>query len=188
MNETEEKVLDHNYDGIQEYDNPLPGWWLATFYGAIIFSIFYIGYYHYGSGPSPTEELARDMAEIQAREMNARAKEPGPTEEFLAAIFQDPARREAGHAIFTERCASCHGPQGGGMIGPNLTDAFWIHGRGTLLDLAGIVSEGVPEKGMPPWKLLLKKEEIHSVVAYVKSLKDSHPANAKEPQGEPVKE
>lgn len=183
-----EKVLDHNYDGIQEFDNPLPGWWLTTFYGAIAFAFLYVGYYHFGPGPTPEAQLAQDLAEFRAQDENARGKEPPPSEEQLAAIFKDPARREAGKGIFLEKCSACHGPDGGGLIGPNLTDNYWIHGKGTLVDISGVVSEGVLEKGMPSWKVLLKKEDIQSVVAYVKSLRGTHPANPKPPQGEEVKD
>lgn len=188
MNKQEEKVLDHNYDGIQEFDNPLPSWWLATFYLAIIFSFFYVGYYHFGRGPTPEEELAKDMADLKARESAGAAQDPGPNPEALAAIFGDADRREEGHKLFLEKCSSCHGPDGGGGIGPNLTDKFWIHGKGSLVDIAQVVSEGVADKGMPQWKLMLKKDEIYSVVAYVKSLRGTHPANPKAAQGDEVKE
>lgn len=185
MSDSKEKLLDHNYDGIQEFDNPLPGWWLATFYGAIIFAFLYVGYYHFGPGPTPGDELAESLNELKARDHTVT--EPPVSEEALAVIFHDSKRREAGHQIFTEKCATCHGPDGGGVIGPNLTDNYWLHGHGTLSDIAQTVSEGVLDKGMPPWKLLLKKEEIYSVVAYVKSLGGTHPANPKAPQGEEVK-
>jgi cytochrome c oxidase cbb3-type subunit III len=184
-----EKLLDHNYDGIQEFDNPLPGWWLATFYGTIIFAALYIGYYHLGSGRGPNEELATELESVKAKQQTAQQGQPeGPNAEELQAVFADAARRDAGKKIFAEKCATCHGPEGGGLIGPNLTDNYWIHGKGTLVDIATVVSEGVLDKGMPPWKTMLKKDEIYSVVAFVKSLKGSHPSNPKPPQGEEVKD
>lgn len=188
MTDNNEKVLAHDYDGIQEYDNPLPRWWLLTFYGAIVFAFFYVGYYHFGPGPTPEATLEEDLAEIHALDAKAKAADPGPTEEAMLAIFKDTQRREDGHKIFTEKCATCHGPDGGGLIGPNLTDDYWLHGRGTLVDILHVVSDGVLDKGMPPWKTMLKKEEVQSVVAYVKSLHGSHPANPKAPQGELVKD
>lgn len=183
-----DQILNHEYDGIKEYDNPLPNWWLATFYGAIVFSIFYFGYYHLGDGPSPEKELEDDMAAIrQVRELQQKAAPP-LSESDLLAVYGDSSKRQAGGEVYGEKCASCHGAHGEGMIGPNLTDKFWIHGNGSALAIFQTVSEGVPDKGMPPWKVLLGKEELQNVVAYVKSLKGTHPANAKAPQGNEVKE
>lgn len=188
MNESKEvKVLDHDYDGIQEFDNPLPNWWLATFYGAVIYSVLYVAYYHFGSAKTPEEELSLEMKQIQTQELASRKAEPGPTEDDLLAVFQDNSRRESGHKAYTEKCAACHGPDGGGGIGPNLTDSYWIHGNGSLLDLVQVVSDGVADKGMPPWKTMLKKSEIHSVVAYVSSLKGTRPVNPKPSQGTEIK-
>ncbi|MGZ3653243.1 MAG: cbb3-type cytochrome c oxidase N-terminal domain-containing protein [Bdellovibrionota bacterium] len=188
MSDLDEKILDHDYDGIKEFDNPLPRWWLATFYGAILFSIFYVAYYHFGPGPAPETILSQDIEEMKSLERNSQKADPGPTEEALAAIYHEPSRREEGKRVFTEKCAVCHGVQGGGLIGPNLTDNYWIHGKGTLVDIFHVVSEGILEKGMPSWKLMLKKDEVQSVVVYVKSLRGSHPANPKAPQGEEVKD
>lgn len=184
----QEKILDHNYDGIQEFDNPLPGWWLATFYGTIIFTVLYIGYYHLGNGPGPLDELAQDMDKVKAMQQAGKPADAGPSEAALLAVFNDAGKREAGKKIFAEKCASCHGPDGGGIIGPNLADNFWIHGKGGLVDIAKVVADGVADKGMPPWKTMLKEDEVFSVVAYVKSLKGTHPSNPKAPQGEEVKE
>lgn len=180
-----DKLLDHEYDGIQEMDNPLPGWWLATFYGAIVFSFLYVGYYHMGSGPSLLDELQTDLDAVHATK--AQTESTGPTEESLMAIFNDAGRKEAGKKQFIEKCASCHGVHGEGLIGPNLTDNFWIHGNATLVDIANVVANGVPDKGMPPWKSLLKEQELYSVVAYVKSLHGTKPANQKAPQGNEIK-
>lgn len=183
----EVKVLDHEYDGIREFDNPLPGWWLATFYIMIVFTPLYIGYYHFGPGKTPTEELSQELDSVKRQQLASKKAEPGPTEEGLLAIYNDEGRRNAGHVVYTEKCASCHAPDGGGMIGPNLTDKFWIHGKGSLVDLMQVVGEGVPEKGMPPWRPLLKPEELQNVVAFVKSLQGKHAASPKAPQGEEVK-
>jgi cytochrome c oxidase cbb3-type subunit 3 len=188
MSDSKEKLLDHNYDGIQEYDNPLPGWWLATFYVAIVFAFFYIGYYHFGPGPTPEADLAQSLADLKALDRKGEGKEPAPTEEMLAAIYQDAGRREEGKRIFLEKCSACHGAEGGGLIGPNLTDRYWLHGRGRLTDLRGIIAEGFPEKGMPSWELMLKKDDLLSVVVYVKSLQGTHPSNPKAPQGEEIKD
>lgn len=183
MNENE-KPLEHEYDGIQELDNPLPRWWLGTFYGAIVFSVLYVGYYHFGPGKSPEEDLALDLKRIESARLAQATVDPGPSEQDFLAIFADAGRRELGHQVYAEKCASCHSIDGGGQIGPNLTDKFWLHGDGSLLAIAQVVGEGVPAKGMPPWKGMLKKEELQNVVAYVKSLRGKTPAVPKAPQGE----
>lgn len=185
---TEGQLLDHNYDGIQELDNPLPNWWLATFYGAIIFSVFYVGFYHFGPGLSLDEELAQDLAQVEAQEIAARKSAPQLSESDLAAVYADPGKRAQGKKIYAEKCLACHGASGEGQIGPNLTDAYWIHGNGKLASLVTVVSEGFPDKGMPPWEALLKTEEILAVAAHVKSLQGTKPAKPKEPQGELVKD
>ncbi len=183
---SENELLDHNYDGIQEFDNPLPNWWLATFYGAILFSVCYVAYYHFGPGPSLDDELAFDLAQVRAlKEVN---KSIAPiTEEDLKAVFIDVEKKELGRKVFTEKCAACHGVQGEGQIGPNLTDAYWLHGNGSLLALLKTISEGVPEKGMPPWSTMLKPAEITAVTAFTKSLQGTYPANPKAQQGELIK-
>lgn len=183
MNKELDKILDHSYDGIQEFDNPLPRWWLLTFYGAIVFAAIYFSYYHIGTGPSPEQELASDLTAIKELEARSLKEVPPPSPEQLEAVFQDPKNREAGKAIFSGKCASCHGQSGEGQIGPNLTDDYWIHGDGSMSAVFTVVSTGVPEKGMPPWGNMLKREEILAVVSYVHSLDDTHPASPKAPQG-----
>lgn len=179
----QDEILDHDYDGIQEFDNPLPRWWIMSFYATIVFGFFYVMFYHAGPGKSQDQILAEDMARIRASEKAAKDAEPPPSEEALLAIMADASRREQGKKTYAEKCAACHGIEGAGMIGPNLTDAYWIHGKGGISDLLLVVSDGVPDKGMPPWKTMLPKDELLSVVAYVKTLNGTNPSNPKAPQG-----
>lgn len=102
----EVKVLDHNYDGIQEMDNPLPNWWLATFYGAIVFSVLYVGYYHFGPGLSPEQNLSEEMAALHAFQKQNTAQSSGPDEALLAALIEDKSKMEIGSKIYGEKCAS----------------------------------------------------------------------------------
>jgi cytochrome c oxidase cbb3-type subunit III len=185
--ETDE-LLNHEYDGIRELDNPLPGWWLATFYATIVFAVLYVGYYHFGPGLSLKDELANDMAKLEERQRLAKKASPGPDEATLLAIVSDPAQMAIGKAEYIGKCASCHGILGEGSIGPNLTDKFWIHGDGSLVAIHQLVEEGVAEKGMPPWKAMLKPAELNAVVAFAHSLKGANPPNAKPPQGVEVKQ
>jgi len=174
--------LDHNYDGIQELDNPLPRWWVYLFVSTVIFGIGYLIYF-IGYSKTPAQELAAQMT------ANApKADDTGQLDTKLTAAFNDPAAVSAGKTIFVAKCAACHGPQGGGLIGPNLTDNSWIHGKGALTDIYKVVTKGVPEKGMLAWETTLKPEEIIQVVAYVKSLKGTNPSNPKPAEGTPVTE
>jgi cytochrome c oxidase cbb3-type subunit 3 len=181
------KPLDHEYDGIQELDNQLPRWWLILFYVTIVFGVFYIAHYHFGPGKHPAEELKSELAAIREHQRLNAPADTGPDEAMLTAILADKSKLEIGNKQFGEKCASCHGVKGEGLIGPNLTDRYWLHGNSTLPDIFKVVADGVPEKGMPPWKALLKPEELNAVVAYVKHLEGTNPPGAKEAQGTEIK-
>lgn len=185
---TDEKNLtSHNYDGIKEFDNPLPGWWLMTFFGTIIFAFVYYIHYEIGDGPSLTEELQMGLSQIKQMGVShtpQAVKETPLTEDFLTQFESDPKNLTLGSQVYEGKCASCHGPQLQGLIGPNLTDEFWLHGQGTRTDIMKVISEGVADKGMPPWGPLLKKDELLSLTAFVHSKKGSAPPNPKLPQGQ----
>lgn len=183
-------IAGHEYDGIQELNNPLPKWWLATFYGTIIFAIFYFGYYELGNGPSHDETLDAAMARIEGRYEEAReeaaAAAPATEEVDVAAVMNDADAMAVGKAQFDIKCMPCHGMNGEGTIGPNLTDKYWIHIDGGLEGILQSFREGYPEKGMPPWGQLIPPEEHVPLAVYVMSLQGTNPPNAKEPQGELV--
>ncbi len=178
-------LLDHDYDGIQELDHPLPRWWVWGFVCCVIFGIGYMGYYMTGPGPSSKQELSKAMAEIEALKPPSANGIAGsePSAEELMKAFKDSASLNHGHEVYTAKCLACHGDKGQGLIGPNLTDDFWIHGTGNLADVAHVVTTGVPEKGMPPWGPVLTATELKDVVAFVHSLHGTNPAGAKPAQG-----
>ncbi|MBI2568464.1 MAG: c-type cytochrome [Candidatus Schekmanbacteria bacterium] len=187
MSTTErDRVFDHDYDGIREYDNPLPAWWLWIFYATIAFSGVYFLYYQVtGMGPSIHQEYQTDMA--AAAEQKAAAPVPaGPTAATLAQLAADAAQVSAGQAVFVARCAPCHTPTGAGLIGPNLTDDYWIHGDGSISAIYAVVRDGVPEKGMIPWKTTISETEMMQVTAFVHTLLGTNPPGAKEPQGNKI--
>ena len=196
MSQKHDKLLDHDYDGIREYDNPLPRWWLWLFYGTIIFAVLYTPYYFFGIGPSSAEEYEQEMALAHAAHP-ALAGAPQPqgagapgagTEQAAAAgpnLAGNPAAIAAGKQLFALNCLPCHGPEGQGGIGPNLTDAFWIHGN-RYEDIVNTITNGVPDKGMIAWKAALNPEKINQAAAFVLSLKGSNPPNPKAPQGDKV--
>lgn len=176
----DEKMTNHEYDGIRELDNDLPLWWLITFLGTIIFAFIYWIHYASGTGPTQTEELAVVMKQIQAQ----KGTGPSLTEGQLEALFTGETAQK-GHEIFSAKCASCHGPEGAGLIGPNLTDAYWINGHGTRTDLFRVIGGGVPQNGMPAWAELMNEGDLVAAAAYVYSI---HGKNlpGKPPQGEKV--
>jgi cytochrome c oxidase cbb3-type subunit III len=182
----ESLLLNHDYDGIQELDHPLPGWWLGIFYVTIAFSIVYSAYYMTGIGPTLKEELDVAMEKIEAGRAQAAAPagDAGEMENIILASLQNPDKVKNGLAVYVGKCAACHGDQGQGLIGPNLTDDFWMHGKGTLTDIAVLIRDGVPEKGMPPWGAILSQDELHDVTAYIRSLHGTNPPGSKEPEGE----
>jgi cytochrome c oxidase cbb3-type subunit 3 len=178
-------LLNHNYDGIQEFDHPLPKWWLVTFYGTIIFAAMYIGYFHFGSGPSQEAELENDLAAIQKL-----APPPASSDDLTAkamAMMGDEAAKAAGKVAYLGKCAACHGNLGEGGIGPNLTDNFWIHGDGQAASVVKVIVEGVAEKGMPAWGAIIPPEETSQLTAFIASLKGTSPPNPKAPEGAEVK-
>jgi cytochrome c oxidase cbb3-type subunit 3 len=176
-------LLDHEYDGIQEYDNPLPRWWLWIFYATIAYSVLYwFNVPGIGIGAGRIAQYEADMAVVEAQRAEAAASHPGATEESLAALAEDDSTVAAGRTVFGQMCASCHGPDGGGVIGPNLTDAHWIH-AGTALAIHTTITEGVPAKGMPAWGTMLRPDQVDAVTAYVLTLRGTTPSNPKAPEG-----
>ncbi|MCA0375620.1 MAG: c-type cytochrome [Gemmatimonadetes bacterium] len=175
-----DKLLDHTYDGIQEYDNPMPRWWLLTFAGTVIFSVIYMfNVGPVGSGKGRIADYDASVAAYKAAHPEPEATLPP---EQLAAIVADAGARERGKTVYATNCASCHRADGGGLIGPNLADDAWIHG-GTPVDVYRTINLGVLEKGMPNWGKLLKPAQLQEVVAYVVSLQGTNPPNPKPPQG-----
>ncbi len=180
-----DELLDHNYDGIREYDNPMPGWWKWLFYATIVWAAIYFVGINLGYLPTYEDDLAASQAELQAMRDQHQQASPSVDQAFLAKAAEDPAVVDAGKAAYMTNCASCHGQKGEGLIGPNLTDKYWLHG-GELTDIHKVVKEGVAANGMPAWDGVLTQDDIVGVVAYVDTLQGTNPPNAKEPQGEPV--
>ena len=179
-----EIIMDHNYDGIRELDNVLPPWWVYLFYGSIIFAVVYMLRFHVFNDYDQLEEYEMKMAEAQlaVEEYRKTAKDlvDASTVEFLS----EASDLAAGKAVYTANCVICHMADGGGGIGPNLTDEYWILG-GDIKDIFNTVSEGGRDgKGMVPWKQSLKPLEIAQVSSYIMTMVGTVPANPKAPEGE----
>ncbi|UNY99179.1 c-type cytochrome [Zhouia spongiae] len=179
-----EIILDHNYDGIRELDNSLPPWWVYGFYITIIFSVIYLAKYHVFGGDNQTEEYEQAMAQakIEIEEYKKTAKDL--IDASTVELLTDAGDLNAGKSIFQTNCVACHMADGGGGIGPNLTDTYWILGGG-IKNVFRTISEGGRDgKGMVAWKQTLKPSEVAQVASYVLSMEGTTPANPKDPEGE----
>jgi cytochrome c oxidase cbb3-type subunit 3 len=180
--EVHEDSGEHVYDGIVEHDNKLPLWWQLTLYGAIVFAMVYWFGRRLSVIPSPDQAYALEVAIQRAADAEAARKRGTIDDAVLATLGRDPATVAQGKAIFTATCAACHRADAGGNIGPNLTDAYWIHGSKPT-NIFHSVHDGVPAKGMPTWGPQLGEERVETVVAYVLSIRDTNVPDGKPPQG-----
>ena len=176
-------LLDHDYDGIKELDNALPPWWKWGFYFTIIVAVIYIFNYHvFGTGKNPEQEYAAEMAEGKRLEEQYKARTKNLVDENNITLA-DADGIAAGKALFTQSCVACHMADGGGGIGPNLTDEYWIHGGG-LNDIYKTIKIGYPDKGMQSWESMYSPAQMRNLTSFVKSLKGTKPATPKAPQGD----
>jgi cytochrome c oxidase cbb3-type subunit 3 len=171
------------YDDIVEHDNKLPLWWQLTLYGTVLFAICYWLGRRLEAIPSPAQTYSDEVAAQHARDAE-RARARGTIDDgMLATLAKDPATVAQGKDVFAATCAPCHKPDGGGNIGPNLTDAYWIHG-GKPTDIYKTVNEGVTTKGMPTWGPVLGEQRVEAVVAFVISIENTNVPGGKAPQGD----
>ncbi|MCU0625635.1 MAG: c-type cytochrome [Gemmatimonadaceae bacterium] len=183
---TDDLLLDHEYDGIKEYDNPMPKWWLYGFYASMVFGLLYwLKVPGTGGNESVIAEYRADSTQAAAVFAQAEANKPRMGDADLVAMVGDARAIAAGKETFTKMCASCHRADGGGMIGPNLADAYWLHVK-SASDIITVINEGVTAKGMPAWNAVLKPAQVNDVSAYVLSLQGTAVANGKAPQGDAV--
>lgn len=178
-----DKKRHHEFDGIQEYDNDMPKWWINLFVITIIFGVLYFVWYHLPYFPSQSllDEYyaASSAAAVETKSRNDRQA----TEKFdYSKASTDQAFIARGKETFTTTCAPCHASDGGGGVGPNLTDKFWLHGSQPAAIEASIAN-GVVEKGMPAWAPILGIDKVRELTAHIMTLKGTKPASPKEAQG-----
>ena len=176
------RIFDHEADGIRELDNLLPRWWVWLFWLCNVFGLAYMLYFHLFK-----------LGDLQAAAYTREAKQGDQIKSAALAEFEkhltsfEPSKDDAalrdGQRVFTTYCAPCHRADGGGLVGPNLCDDFWIHGSAFQDNIRTIVN-GVPEKGMLTWRGVLKPGEIRNVASYIYTFRGTTPPNPKPPENQ----
>jgi len=180
---SEELLREHAYDGIQEYDNPLPGWWVWTWILSIVFCFPYVVFYHGADGRSLEDEYEQEVADF-ADMLLATYGELQPDEETIRRYMSDDVAMAGMKSLFKSKCTQCHKADGTGLVGPNLTDDAWINVK-VLTDLPKVLEQGVVPKGMPAWGSQFSTTQIVLMSAYVASLR-ADPKPGKAAQGEAI--
>lgn len=176
-----DKLMDHEYDGIREFDNPLPGWWTWIFVGSVFFSIVYVGYFHIGVGPS-IEDRYQAASARQIEALLAQLGEVAPDNETIVKFMGEKEWMDAMAGVFRGNCGQCHVGDGGGNIGPNLTDDFYKNVKEPA-DIFNVLLNGVPGTSMASWSDRLREPQMILLAAYVAQLRGTTPANPKPQEG-----
>lgn len=178
MAKVPDELREHAFDGIREYDNPLPRWWLGIFYVSIAFSIFYVPWVHMTDGHTLQAEYDAEMAEAQDKWGHLKI-------EWDAAALEKRCAEDGwkkAEKLYKEKCAACHRDDGGGLVGPAFTDDHYLHGS-QLIDIAKVITEGVPAKGMIAWSKVLSQDEMADLTCYVRDFRGKKVDKPKPPQG-----
>jgi cytochrome c oxidase cbb3-type subunit III len=178
-------MLDHNYDGIRELDNHLPPWWKWLFYATIVFAVVYLFVFHiFDTFPLQIKEYENEVAYAQEQAVKMKALSPvAAIDETNVEATTDALALADGKVTFLNTCASCHRKDGGGDIGPNLTDEYWLHG-GSIKEIFKVVRHGVQGTNMIAWEGVISPEKMKNVSSYILTMQGSNPPNPKKPQGE----
>jgi cytochrome c oxidase cbb3-type subunit 3 len=183
LEQEKDVLLDHDYDGIKELDNALPPWWKWGFYITLVLGVWYMLRFHvWETGPTPLQEYEKEM-KVAAAQLEEFRKNNRESVDEKTVTMADAKGIEAGKILFTKNCIPCHGANGeGNMVGPNLTDKFWLHG-GSINNVFRTINLGVPEKGMQAWGKNFAPGDIKNLASFVLSLQGTNPVNAKASQG-----
>lgn len=177
--------FDHDFDGIRELDNRIPPWFTTLFAVTVVFAAVYLLNYHvFGSSKLMIEEYKDEVAAAEIQRRIMLAAEGTIDENTLVALVDAEALLHGGNE-FKKYCVSCHGNWGEGLVGPNLTDQYWIHGAG-VMNVYATIKNGVPAKGMISWQLVFTPKQIQEIASYVLTLQGTNPPNAKKPEGQLV--
>lgn len=177
-------MMNHDYDGIKELDNDLPPWWVYLFYATVFFGVIYLVRFHIYGDYNQKEEFEQEMAEARLAVEEYKKTAKDLIDARTVTLLTDAGDLAQGKAIFETNCVACHRADGGGSIGPNLTDDYWILGGGIKNVFHTITEGGRDGKGMVAWKGTLKPSEIQMVASYVLSLHGTNPVDPKAPDGD----
>ncbi|MEM0983478.1 MAG: cbb3-type cytochrome c oxidase N-terminal domain-containing protein [Planctomycetota bacterium] len=165
-----DELTDHNYDGIQEYDNPTPGWWYMIFFACVVFSLGYVFIYHMSTMIKPLADRHHMAEAIALQEQFAELSQLEAGDEKIVRIMNEEVWLDQGKAVFIKNCALCHTAEGNGSVGPNLTDEIYKNVT-SLAEITELVITGTPDQAMPAHRTILNENEIALVTAYVASLR-----------------
>ncbi|CAG0949139.1 cytochrome c oxidase cbb3-type subunit III [Phycisphaerales bacterium] len=185
MNQTEEKLMHHEYDGIREYDNPTPGWWHLIFIASIIFSVFYAMYWHMSPLSSSIEEKWKQSQVAEYQRLFGELGTLHNDETTLKMLIGKADMMAVAEGTFQTTCASCHGKDGGGINGVNLTDDSYKNVK-VATDIFNVVTDGANNGAMPSWKNQFSENERILLAAYIMTLRGKQPASPKQAEGNPI--
>tara|TARA_R110001592_G_scaffold91412_4_gene267614 strand:+ start:69 stop:980 length:912 start_codon:yes stop_codon:yes gene_type:complete len=184
LEEEQDIMLDHDYDGIKELDNHLPPWWKALFYLSVVYAVIYLMVFHvFKTSPLQEEEYEIEMALALAAKNDIEQTIVVDFDESNVPFTDDAEALADGKKFFEGQCGMCHKADGGGLAGPNLTDDYWRHG-GSMTNIYNVIKNGVPSTAMIAWESRLNPIRLQNVASYVKSLRGTNPAGALPPDGE----
>lgn len=179
-------ALGHAYDGIREYDNPLPGWWKWLFIITVVISPMYLLYFHVGADGRSLEDQYLAAMNANTRKKYKDLGDLTPDSKTIYQYSQDPDWTVVGQSIFKVNCVSCHEADGGGKVGPNLCDDNYKYVKG-VADVYKVIKEGAAGGAMPAWGTRIgNANDLIMLSAYVASLRGSKPAKPKGPEGSPI--
>ena len=186
IEQEQDVMLDHDYDGIKELDNVLPPWWVYLFYSCIVFAIVYLVRFEVYGDYTQAEEFEAEMAQADIEIKEYLKTAPDLMDKESVTLLTDATSLAEGKTLFTSNCVACHRADGGGAIGPNLTDEYWILGGGIKDVFNTLMEGGRSGKGMISWKDQLKPTEMQKVASYVLSLQGTNPKDPKPTEPEAV--
>jgi len=178
------ELLEHNYDGIQEYDNPTPGWWHMIFLGCIAFGILYFFWAEFSPMSGSAVQRLRAAQQAEFKRLFADLGELTPDEQTLLTLVDNPKWKQIAEGIFVGNCASCHGTNGSGLVGPNLTDDFYKNIK-VVTDIPHVIENGAANGAMPSWKTRLMGNEVVLVASLVANMRGQNLAG-RGPEGDEI--
>jgi len=183
LEKEEDILLDHNYDGIKELDSRVPPWYSGLFYATIIFAVYYMLHFHvFNTGKLMYEEYEEEMEFASLQKAELMNTSSVITEENVTQLTDDAALF-SGKQIYDVNCVACHSADGGGLVGPNFTDEYWINGGG-IKNIFKTIKYGVPSKGMISWQTQLNPVQMQEVSSYIMAFEGTTPLSPKVPEGE----